>query len=141
MLKRVDHIGIAVPNIERALHFWVSGLAAECSDRFEEVPAQKVRTAFVPVGETQIELLEATAPDSPIARFLEKRGPGIHHICFQVGDILAAVARLQQFGYEMIDATPRVGAHGKLVAFVHPKGPGGVLIELSQAPAAADQSE
>ena len=131
MLKIVDHIGIAVPNIEEALKFWAKGLGIEVAHA-EEVPSQKVKTAFLPVGETNVELLEPTSEDSPIAKALEKRGPGIHHICFQVEDIHAALAHMKEQGGRLIDEQPRPGAHGMLVAFVHPKSTGGVLVELSQ---------
>jgi len=98
----------------------------------EEVPEQAVHVAFLPVGDSRLELLEPTDPDSPIARFLERRGPGIHHICLKVGDIRAAMDRLRGEGFELLSAEPRPGAGGTLVCFVHPKSAGGVLLELSQ---------
>ncbi|HPM76477.1 MAG TPA: methylmalonyl-CoA epimerase [bacterium] len=131
MLKVVDHIGIAVPNIEEALKFWATGLQIEVTHR-EEVASQKVKTAFLPIGDTNIELLEPTSEDSPIAKAMEKRGPGIHHLCFEVADIHAALKHLTAQGMTLINHEPVPGAHGKLVAFVHPKSTGGILIELSQ---------
>lgn len=131
MLKRIDHIGIAVQSIQDALTFWARGLQVDVAHE-EVVPSQKVQTAFIPIGETSIELLEPTSADSPIAKALEKRGPGIHHLCFEVADIHATLASLKASGAQLIDEQPRPGAHGKLVAFVHPKSTGGVLIELSQ---------
>lgn len=131
MLKVVDHIGIAVPNIEEALKFWAAGLQIEVTHR-EEVASQKVKTAFLPIGGTNIELLEPTDEDSPIAKAMEKRGPGIHHLCFEVADIHAALKHLAAQGVALINPEPVPGAHGKMVAFVHPKSTGGILIELSQ---------
>jgi methylmalonyl-CoA epimerase len=131
MLKIVDHIGIAVPSIADALEFWAKGLNNTVAHE-EEVPSQKVKTAFLPVGEVNIELLEPTSDESPIAKALAKRGPGVHHICFEVEDIVAALAHLKEQGVTLIDKEPRLGAHGKMVAFVHPKSTGGVLVELSQ---------
>jgi len=131
MLKKVDHIGIAVPDIEQALKFWAEGLNIEVTHR-EEVASQKVKTAFLPVGETNVELLEPTSEESPIAKAIAKRGPGIHHLCFQVDDINAALEHLKEQGVTLINPEPVPGAHGMLVAFVHPKSTGGILIELSQ---------
>ena len=131
MLKKIDHIGIATKKIDDVLPFYANGLGLEIEHRVE-VPSQKVMTAFMQVGETHIELLEATSEDSPIAKFVEKKGTGIHHICYQVDDIHAALAQLKQSGATLIDEEPREGAHGKLVAFVHPKSTGGVLVELAQ---------
>lgn len=102
------------------------------ADHQEEVPDQRVRTAFYPVGESTLEFLESTDPEGPIGKFLQKRGPGIHHICFEVDDIDAAVTDLVAKGVRMIDTTPRKGAHGCRVAFIHPAEMGGVLVELSQ---------
>jgi methylmalonyl-CoA/ethylmalonyl-CoA epimerase len=102
------------------------------SDHTEVVPEQKVATAFFPVGESTLEFLESTDPEGPIGKFLAKRGPGIHHVCFEVDDIDAAVAQLLAKGVRMIDQAPRNGAHGCRVAFIHPAETGGVLMELSQ---------
>lgn len=132
MKATLDHIGIAVGEVAQALAFYRDelGLHVEAP---EEVASQKVRTHFIPVGEATIELLEATAPDSPIAKYVEKRGPGIHHIALRVEDIHAALAHLKARGVRLIDAEPRVGAEGALIAFVHPAATHGVLVELKQA--------
>src|SRR5262249_39117359 len=107
-------------------------LGASCKGR-EEVPSESVRVAFFGVGESRFELLEPTNPSSPIAKFLEKRGEGIHHVCLRVDDIEAEIARLRQEGFEFVGAAPRAGAGGHKVAFVHPKSAGGILVELSEA--------
>ncbi len=129
--ERIDHIGIAVRSIEAALPFYrdVLGMAFEGC---EEVPEQKVRVGFLAVGESRIELLEPTSADSPVARFLEKNGEGIHHLAYQVADLRATLTELRQRDIRLIDAEPRRGAHGTLIAFLHPKATGGVLTELCQ---------
>jgi methylmalonyl-CoA/ethylmalonyl-CoA epimerase len=127
----LDHIGIAVRDLSEALAFYRDALGLEVHAP-EEVAAQKVRAHFIPVGESSLELLEATAPDSPIARYIDKRGPGIHHITLRVDDIHEALARLKARGVKLIDETPRPGAEGALVAFVHPSAAHGVLVELKQ---------
>ena len=131
MRATLDHIGIAVGDLNEALAFYrdVLGLEIEAP---EEVASQRVRAHFVPLGGAAIELLEATAPDSPIATFLERRGPGLHHITLGVEDIRAALAALEARGVRLIDQTPRPGAHGSLVAFIHPSAAHGVLVELVQ---------
>jgi len=139
MLKKIDHIGIAVEGIERALAFYRDALGLEAE--LEEVPDQRARLAMLRVGESRIELLESTSPDGTIARFIAKRGEGVHHICFQVQDIEAALAHLREHGARLIDETPRVGAGGRRVAFVHPASASGVLIELSEALPGTDPSE
>jgi methylmalonyl-CoA/ethylmalonyl-CoA epimerase len=126
---KIDHIGIATRGIQDAMTFYRDALGLEVSEP-EEVADQKVRVAMLPIGESRIELLEGTSADSPIARFLEKRGPGIHHIAVRVDDIRAALANLKQKGARLIDEEPRKGAGGCLVAFVHPSSTGGVLLEL-----------
>jgi methylmalonyl-CoA/ethylmalonyl-CoA epimerase len=131
---KIDHIGIATRGIEDALAFYRDALGLNVAET-EEVAEQRVRVAMLPIGESRIELLEATTEDSPIARFLEKRGPGIHHIAVRVDDIRAALADLRQKGARLIDEEPRTGAGGCLVAFVHPSSTGGVLLELVQDPA------
>jgi methylmalonyl-CoA/ethylmalonyl-CoA epimerase len=131
MLTKINHIGIAVASLDEALPFYGTSLGMAYQG-IEEVHDQMVRVAFLQVGESHIELLEPTAPDSPIARFLEKNGPGIHHIAYEVADIEAAIAHMEQEGVRMIDKLPRKGAHGSLIAFVHPKGSRGVLTELCQ---------
>ena len=128
---KIDHIGIATRGIDDAAKFYRDVLGLEVVET-EEVAEQKVRVAMLPIGESCIELLEATTEDSPISRFLEKRGPGIHHIAVQVDDIQAALADLKQKGARLIDEEPRRGAGGCLVAFVHPSSTGGVLLELVQ---------
>ena len=128
-MRRIDHIGIAVPDLEQALTPYVEGLGLQVAHR-EVVDTQKVRVAMLPAGETNIELLEPTSGDSPIAKFMERRGPGIHHIALAVDDIEAALARMEAAGVRMIDTEPRPGAGGTRVAFAHPKSMGGVLIEL-----------
>lgn len=130
MVRRIDHIGIAVPSLAGGLGFY-EALGLSCSGR-ETVASQQVEVAFVEVGESRIELLEPTGPDSPIARFLEKRGQGIHHICFRVDDIERRLAGLKAAGVRLINEEPVPGADGCRVAFVHPASAGGVLVELSQ---------
>lgn len=126
---KIDHIGIATRGIEESLSFWRDALGLEVRHT-ETVEEQGVRVAMLPAGEPRIELLEPTGPDTPVARFLEKRGPGIHHVAVRVADIRAALARLKSEGARLIDEEPRVGAGGCLVAFVHPAASGGVLLEL-----------
>jgi methylmalonyl-CoA/ethylmalonyl-CoA epimerase len=128
-MRRIDHIGIAVHDLEEAMAPYVEGLGLEVVHR-EVVDTQKVEVAMLPVGETNIELLEPTSEDSPIAKFLERKGPGIHHIALAVDDIVAALARMEAAGVRMIDTEPRPGAGGTRVAFAHPKSMGGVLVEL-----------
>src|ERR1700704_3807542 len=130
---KIDHIGIATQGIEDAMTFYRDALGLDVAET-EEVVEQKVRVAMLPIGDSRIELLEATSDDSPIARFLEKRGPGIHHIAVRVDDIRAVLADLKQKGARLIDEEPRTGAGGCLVAFVHPSSTGGVLLELVQNP-------
>lgn len=137
MKATLDHIGIAVSDLSAALAFYRDALGLEVETP-EEVPSQRVRAHFIPVGEAAIELLEATAPDSPIAKYVEKRGPGLHHITLRVDDIRAALAALKARGARLIDEEPRPGAHGSLVAFVHPAAAHGVLVELKQAQAQAE---
>jgi len=131
MKARLDHIGIAVADLDAALRFYRDALGLEI-EAPEEVQSQRVRAHFIPAGEAALELLEATAPDSPIARYLEKRGPGLHHITLRVDDLEAALARLKARGVRLIDERPRGGAHGSLVAFIHPASTHGVLVELTQ---------
>jgi len=126
---KIDHIGIATNDIEQMASIYRDALGLKVVET-EEVASQKVRVAMLPVGESRIELLEATAADSPISKFLAKRGPGIHHVAFNVDDIRAALAELKSKGARLIDEEPRTGAGGCLVAFIHPSSTGGVLIEL-----------
>lgn len=132
MLSKINHIGVAVTSLEEALPFYRDSLGMTFSGT-EEVPSQLVRVAFLSVGESKIELLEPTSPDSPVAKFLEKNGPGVHHVAYGVEDIEAAIASLVANGTRMIDAVPRNGAHGARIAFIHPKSSGGVLTELCEA--------
>jgi methylmalonyl-CoA/ethylmalonyl-CoA epimerase len=127
----LDHVGIAVQDIDKALAFFRDALGLEV-DVPEEVASQRVRAHFIPVGESSIELLEATASDSAIAKYVEKRGPGIHHITLRVDDIRAVLAQLKARGVRLVDEEPRSGAEGSLVAFVHPSAAHGVLVELKQ---------
>ena len=127
----IDHIGVAVDSIEKARTFWteVLGLSWEGS---ETVAEQKVTTGFFPVGGSEMELLEATSPDSPVAGFIEKKGPGIQHIAFRVADIETALEELKEKGIRLIDNTHRIGAGGAKIAFIHPKETFGVLVELCE---------
>ncbi|MGH9928764.1 MAG: methylmalonyl-CoA epimerase [Pyrinomonadaceae bacterium] len=128
---KVDHIGIATHTLEEALALWRDALGLQV-DFTEEVTEQGVRIAMLPVGETHIELLEPLSESSPIGKFLQKRGPGIHHVAIRVADIRASLASLKEKGTRLIDETPRTGAGGCLVAFVHPSSANGVLLELVQ---------
>lgn len=135
MKVTLDHIGIAVSNLDEALAFYRDALGLEI-DAPEEVPSQRVRAHFVLLGDApgvRLELLEATSDDSPIAKYVAKRGPGVHHITLRVDDIVAALARLKSRGVRLVDEVPRPGAHGSLVAFIHPSSAHGVLVELTQA--------
>ncbi len=128
---KINHLGIATKEIARALSFWEDALGLE-NVHTEIVEDQKVRVAMLPIGESRIELLEPTSEDSPISKFLEKRGGGIHHIAVDVDDIHASLKQLKEKGFQLIDEVPRIGAENCLVAFVHPKATGGVLLELVQ---------
>lgn len=127
----VDHIGIAVKSIDEALAFWQDSLGIKCTG-VEDVAEQKVKTAFLPVGATEVELLEPTSEESPVAKFIEKRGEGIHHLAIRVENLEAALAEMKAKGIRLIDERPRYGAGGAKIAFVHPKSTGGVLLELSE---------
>lgn len=128
---KIDHIGIATRGLDEAAAFWLNALGLSAIET-EEVADQKVRVAMLPIGESRIELLEATSADSPISKFIEKRGPGIHHLAVNVDNIHTALAQLKENGARLIDTEPRRGAGGCLVAFVHPSSMGGVLLELVQ---------
>jgi methylmalonyl-CoA/ethylmalonyl-CoA epimerase len=130
-ILKIDHLGIAVNSIEDGKKFW-SGVLGLAYEGDETVAEQKVTTAFFPVGESEVELLESTSPDGPVAKYIEKRGQGIQHIAFRVEDIEAALAELKEKGIQLIDETPRHGAGGAKIAFLHPKATGGVLVELCQ---------
>jgi methylmalonyl-CoA epimerase len=131
MKVTLDHVGIAVADLAQALSFYRDALGLEV-EMAEEVASQRVRAHFIQTGESAIELLEATSENSPIARYIGKRGPGLHHITLRVDDIQAALAQLKAKGIRLIDETPREGAHGALVAFIHPSSAHGVLVELKQ---------
>ena len=135
MKATLDHIGIAVSDLEAALEFYRDALGLELGPA-EEVASERVRAQFLPVGEASLELLEATAPESAIARSVERRGPGIHHITLRVDDLQVALDRLKARGVRLVDERPRAGAGGSLVAFVHPSAAQGVLVELKQMPEA-----
>lgn len=128
-IKKVDHIAIIVEDIDEALLFWRDALGLELH-HVEAVPDQESVVAFLPVGEGDIELVKPTTEDSGVARYLEKRGPGIHHICFEVDDIQATLARLKSRDVRLINETPVIGAGGKKIAFIHPESTHGVLVEL-----------
>ena len=128
---KINHLGIATKGIDEALKFWGNALGLE-NIHTETVEDQKVRVAMLPIGESRIELLEPTSEDSPITKFLEKRGGGIHHIAVEVENIEEALAKLKSEGMRLIDETPRIGAENCLVAFVHPSSANGVLLELVQ---------
>ena len=129
--QRLDHVGIAVEDVDKSLAFFRDALGLDVEIP-EEVPSQRVRAHFIPVGDSSIELLEATASDSAIAKYVDKRGPGIHHITLRVGDIRAVLEQLKARGVRLVDQEPRPGAEGSLVAFVHPSAAHGVLVELKQ---------
>ncbi|MEW6427571.1 MAG: methylmalonyl-CoA epimerase [Thermodesulfobacteriota bacterium] len=133
MVRKIDHIGIAVRSIATARGFYEEVLGL-CCEGIEEVASQKVRTAFFRVGEVHIELLEPTAPDSPIAGFLEKRGEGIHHIAYRTDSVEGQLAAARGAGCRLIHETPVTGAGGKRVAFLHPSATGGVLTEFCEGP-------
>lgn len=130
---KINHLGIATKGIDEALKFWSDALGLE-NVHTEVVEDQKVRVAMLPIGESRVELLEPTSDDSPISKFLEKRGGGLHHIAVEVADIDASLAQLKAKGMRLIDEEARIGAEGCLVAFVHPSSSGGVLLELVQTP-------
>jgi methylmalonyl-CoA/ethylmalonyl-CoA epimerase len=130
--KRIHHIGIAVPDLDSGAAIWgPEGLGLTEEGR-EDVTEAGTRVSMYPVGESRIELLEAMGPDTPVAQFLNKRGPGIHHICFEVEDIEAECARLRGLGMRLLYDRPQPGAHGSRVMFIHPKDSGGVLVELNE---------
>lgn len=131
MPSQINHIGIAVHSIEEAAKFYTEKLGLTIGGT-EEVESQKVRVAFLPIGEVRLELVQPTSPESSVAKFLEKNGQGFHHIALQVEDVAAEVEKLKAAGVQMVDQTPRPGAHNTKIAFIHPKASGGVLTELVQ---------
>jgi methylmalonyl-CoA/ethylmalonyl-CoA epimerase len=128
---KIDHLGVAVNSISEGKNFWTQVLGLEFEGT-ETVGAQKVTTAFLPVGESEVELLESTDPDGPIAKFISKKGEGIQHVAFRVDNIEKALKELKEKGVRLIDETPRKGAGGALIAFLHPKATNGVLVELCE---------
>ncbi len=133
MITRIDHLGIAVRSLDEAVPYYENALGLRCEHR-EEVPSQQVRTAFFTVGDVHLELLEPTAPDSPVGRFLEQHGEGVHHVAFATDDIEGQLKHAAGAGVRLIHATPFAGAAGKRVAFLHPKSTHGVLTELCSTP-------
>ncbi|KAA3641452.1 MAG: methylmalonyl-CoA epimerase [Bacteroidetes bacterium] len=132
MVKKVEHIGIAVKDLQQSNALFASLLGKE-HYKIEEVASEGVRTSFFETGDSKIELLEATNPESPIARFIEKKGEGIHHIAFEVEDIRAEMERMRVEGFQLLNEEPKRGADNKLVCFIHPKSANGVLVELCQS--------
>jgi len=130
-VKRIAHVAIVVPDIERALAFWRDALGLELAHT-EEVQEQESVVAFLPSGESEVELVKPSTETGAVARHLSKRGPGMHHICFEVDDIEETLARLKAGGVQLINAEPTIGAGGKKIAFIHPASTGGVLVELSE---------
>ncbi len=139
-IKRIDHIAIAVEDIDQALVFWRDALGLPLSHT-EQVPAQKAQVAFLPVMGSEVELVRPTETDTGVARFLQKRGPGMHHICFEVDDIEGCLAQLKALGIRLIDETPAIGSGGRRIAFIHPESTQGVLVELNEAlPGSAERA-
>lgn len=132
-LKRLDHVAVLVPDLEEALAFWQDKLGLSL-DRVETISSMEVKIAFLPLGESEIELVQPTTEDSGLAKFLEKRGPGLHHICIEVEDITAKLADLESRDVRLIDEKPVLMDDGRQLAFIHPKSTGGVLIELYELP-------
>lgn len=131
MVNKVDHIGIAVKDLDETLKFYEEVLGIKCVSK-EEVAEQKVKVAFLPIGDTEVELLESTEKDGPIAKYIEKKGEGMQHIAYRVDDIEKAIEECKEKGIRLIDEKPRYGAGGAKIAFLHPKSTFGVLIELCQ---------
>jgi methylmalonyl-CoA/ethylmalonyl-CoA epimerase len=130
-ILKIDHLGIAVKSIDEGKKFWSDALGLEFEGA-EDVVEQKVITAFFPVGESEVELLESTAPDGPVAKYIEKKGQGIQHVAFRVENIEAALDELKEKDIRLIDEKPRTGAGGAKIAFLHPKSTNGVLVELCE---------
>ncbi len=131
MIKKINHIGVAVKDLNEAIKFYEENLGLEI-EGIEEVKEQKVKVAFIPVGESRIELLQSTDPDGPVAKFIGKRGEGIHHIALEVDHIEDFLQKLKEKWVKLIDEKPRVGAHGMKIAFLHPRSAKGVLLELCE---------
>ena len=132
-LSHIEHIGIAVKSLDEAIPFWEKQLGLKCY-AIEEVKEQKVRTAFFKIGQSKIELLESTDPEGPIGKFIEKKGEGIHHLAFAVDGLQASLDEVAGKGVQLIDKSPRKGAEGLDIAFLHPKSTGGILMELCEDP-------
>ena len=131
MIKKINHIGVAVKDLNEAMKFYEENLGLEIEGT-EEVKEQKVKVAFIPVGESRIELLQSTDPNGPVARFIEKRGEGIHHIALEVDHIEEFLQKLKEKGVQLVDEKPRIGAHKMKIAFLHPRSTKGVLLELCE---------
>ena len=132
-IKRIDHIGVLVDDLETTLSFWRDALGIALT-KTADVPSESVQIAFLPVGASEIELVKPVTSDSGLARYLEKRGPGMHHLCLEVDDIQGMITRLLEHGVQMINTEPRLSDDGKKYAFVHPKSAGGVMVELYELP-------
>jgi methylmalonyl-CoA/ethylmalonyl-CoA epimerase len=132
-VKRIDHVAILVDDLDKTLAFWQDGLGLELSHA-ENVPAENSMVAFLPVGGSEVELVKPTTDDSGLARYLEKRGPGMHHICLEVDDLSGMLASLKERGIQLINETPLSGLDGKRYAFIHPKSANGVMVELYELP-------
>jgi len=130
-ILNIDHLGIAVRSMDEGISFW-SGVLGLSLEGTETVETQKVTTAFFPVGDSEVELLESTSPDGPVAKFIEKKGPGFQHVAFRVANIEDALKELKEKGIQLIDQEPRIGAGGARIAFLHPKATGGILVELCE---------
>ena len=128
-VKKIHHIAVLVDDLDQTLKFWRDGLGLELS-QVQDIPTEMAQIAFMPTGESEIELVKPTSSDSSLARFLEKRGPGMHHICLEVDDIVGMLAQLKAQGIQLINEEPKLGADGRRYAFVHPKSANGVMVEL-----------
>lgn len=132
-IKRIDHIAILVDEMDKTLQFWSGALGMQVS-HIQDIPAEAAQIAFLPIGDSEIELVQPTTGDSGLAKFLEKRGPGMHHVCLEVDDIDGMLVQLKESGIQLINEQPRTGADGKKYAFIHPKSANGVLVELYELP-------
>lgn len=139
MIKKINHVAIVVEHIDDALTFWRDGLGLEIK-QYKDVPEQESRVAFLPLGESEIELVEPTSDSSGVARYLKKRGPGMHHVCFEVEDIGDSLQQLNSKGFRLINDTPQVGDDGRKYLFVHPESTNGVLVELYELPTDGQES-
>lgn len=131
--RKLDHLGIVVKDLDEARRFWEQALGLTCT-HVEEMPQRGIKVAFLPVGDTRIELIAPLHERSEVSRFLETRGPGLHHVALRTGDVAADITQLTNEGIRLVDLEPKPGAHNTQVAFVHPKSTGGVLVELAQLP-------